>query len=102
MKIIDADKFAEQLEEYFYFLTTDGGLGACSVIQEMLEEQPEVKDITTDTMELLKDWVNTHYTIKNFPEYLAGNLHWGRKIGMSMAAYEIGKILGMELEGMCE
>ena len=98
MKIIHADKFAEELEEYFDFLTGDGELYACGTIQDMLEEQPNVKDTTTDTINSLKDWVNTHYTVKNFPDDLAGNLYWGCAIGTSMAAYEIGKILGMELE----
>lgn len=56
------------------------------------------KDITIDTIESLKDWVNTHYTVKHFPKYLAGNLYHGCAIGMSFAAYEIGLLLGMDLE----
>jgi hypothetical protein len=56
------------------------------------------KDITLDKIEALKDWVRTHYTVKNFPDHLAGNLYWGCAIGMSFAAYEIGRMLGMDLE----
>ena len=56
------------------------------------------KDINWNTINSLKDWVNTHYTVKNFPDHLAGNLYWGCAIGMSMAAYEIGKMLGMDIE----
>lgn len=56
------------------------------------------KDITIDTIESLKKWVQTHYTIKSFPDHLAGNLYWGCAIGMSFAAYEIGLLLGMDLE----
>ena len=42
MRLIDADLFAQQLEDYFYHLGDDGGLGACATIQDMLEDQPAI------------------------------------------------------------
>lgn len=42
MRLIDKAKFAQQLEEYFDYLTGDGELYACSTIQDMLEDQPTV------------------------------------------------------------
>ena len=76
MKIIDADKFAEQLEEYFYYLTSDGGLGACSAIQEMLEDQPAINPY---------EWISVEDRLPNKNQDVL--IYRGNHIGDMMYVY---------------